>query len=395
MARGIVIPFTADIRQWGTAIRSIGKDLDDTTDALDDIRRAGDRAAEAVEDDLTDAADDAEDAFGDLARSARRDLGRVGDAADSAERDVDDLTDEAANSAREFGSAFRGDPVEALEEVQSLASELATRFVPGIGGAVLAVTGGVAFSALIGFYERWKEEQEAINERVRGYRDTVLDAFGVLEKSTVADAFTDALDRAGIDAAEFEAIMARAPENLRVGFRQALQAGDLQGLLDITGQVQAAAQNINRTFVAQGAALTPGQQAILDMNRALGGTTGELADGVADAQALARLLGNDADAADDVADAMDGWSDPLRAANETARAIDGTIRGVEDEALGLSRGALRDLRDRLREADTAAGNIKRNVLGIPTDVAVNVTLNARAQAANAKAQRLLDAGVID
>ena len=314
-----------DIDQVATALDDVADEGGDAADALDDVastRRDIDQVATAL-DDVADESGDAEKAFGDLARGARRDLGRVGDAADTAERDVDDLTDEVGSSAREFGSAFRGDPIEALEEVQSLTSELATRFIPGIGGAVAAVTGGVVFSALIGFYERWKEEQEAINERVRGFRDEVVDALGVLDTSVIKEALVDQLDQAGVSASELETILAAAPEELRVGFRTALQSGDLQGLLDLSEEIDDAAANINQNFVAQGSSLTPGQKAVLDLNKALGGTVGELYDGVTEAQSLGRVLGNDVtDAAEDAEDAID---DASRDRNTT---IDVDVAGV-------------------------------------------------------------------
>ena len=124
--------------------------------------------------------------------------------------------------------------------------------------------------------------------------------------AVIKEALTDRLDEAGVSATELEGYLAAAPEALRVGFREALQSGDLQGLLDVSEEIDLAAESINENFVAQGSALTPGQQAILDLNRALGNTTGELYDGVTEAQALGRVLGNDVpDAADKADDAID------------------------------------------------------------------------------------------
>lgn len=397
-SRGIEIPLTLNPAQLIRGLRVTETGFDDLADKVDELGRAGDQAADKLEDladdgrrdmdRLADEVDDTEQAFRDFARGADASMDKVRRSADSAERGVDDLTDEVGDSAREFGSAFRGDPVEALEEVQSLASELATRFIPGIGGAVLSVAGGVAFSALIGFYERWKEEQEAINERVRGFRDEVLDAFGVLEKGVIDQALIARLDEAGVSAQELEGYLEAAPEALRVGFRQALQSGDLNALHDLTVDIEEQARHINSTFVAVGSALTPGQQAVLDLNKALGGTTGELQQGVQDAQSLARMLGNDTtDAADDVGDAVSDWQDPLGATVDAIKNIDGKIGDVDAAALGLSRGALRDFRDRLREAESAAAGMKANINGIPGSI--NTTLSVNVQGANAKANRIL------
>ena len=134
-----------------------GDDAADAVDDLADTRRDVDKVTDAV-DAMADEADDAEKAFGDLARGARADMGKVGNAADNAERDVDELTDEEAHVPSSLGLAFGGDP-EALEEVQGLTSELGIPIHPGHWWRRARSDGGLVFSALIGFYERWKEEQ--------------------------------------------------------------------------------------------------------------------------------------------------------------------------------------------------------------------------------------------
>ena len=107
-----------------------------------------------------------------------------------------------------------------------------------------------------------------------------------------------------------------------------------------------------------------------------------------DAQSLARMLGNDTtDAADDVGDAVSDWQDPLGATVDAIKNIDGKIGDVDAAALGLSRGALRDFRDRLREAESAAAGMKANINGIPGSI--NTTLSVNVQGANAKANRIL------
>ena len=141
---------------------------------------------------------------------------------------------------------------------------------------------------------------------MRGFRDQVLDSLGALDGAVIKEALTDRLDEAGVSASQLEEILAAAPESLRAGFREALQSGDLQGLLDVSEEIDAAAESINTNFVAQGSSLTPGQQAVLDLNKALGGTAGELFDGVTEAQSLARVLGNDVpDSADTADEAID------------------------------------------------------------------------------------------
>lgn len=281
MARALEIPLSINPTKLIRGLRVTEDHLEDVTDAVEDIG---------------DEADKTEDAFRDLSRSAQRDFDRVERAAKDAEDDVSDVADEAADSAKEFGSAFRGDPVEALEEIQSLIAEVVRSTVKGFGGIALSLAGGVAFSALISFYEKWREEQEARLEQVREWRDAVIDAFGVLDKETFSEAFTEALDEAGVTAQEFEALLEALPENLRVGLRQAIQSGDLNALETVLGDIETGAENI-RDLIADGFTVqSDQQQAFLDLSDLFGGPDGivsDLNDAVGQAQALARILGND------------------------------------------------------------------------------------------------------
>ena len=282
MSKGLTIPLSLDPRDWIQGIKVVERSLDGMEDDLDDVEDASVIMGRKLE-----------DAFDD----ARRAADKTGRSVNDAERDVDGLTDEVSDSAKEFGSAFRGDPVEALEEVQSLASELATRFIPGIGGAVLAITGGAAFSALIGFYERWKEEQEARRQQVIEWRDTVLDAFGVVEQAEFGQIIKDAFDEAGIAGDTLEEQLKLLPEELRVAFRKAVQSGDLEGLKDVLDEIGVNADAI-REKVAQGLPVTsPIEQAFLDIDGVLGDVTTNLDTAIDGAQSWARILGNDVTAA--------------------------------------------------------------------------------------------------
>lgn len=152
--KGLVIPLSLDPRQWITGIKTVERTLEDTEDSLEDVEDAG-----------RDLGRKLEDAFDDAARGLK-DVDRQ---ADRTEDSIGDIEEEAGQSAKEFGAAFRGDPVEALEEVQSYLAEIISVKLPGFAGALATVAGGAAVGALLSFYEKWKERQDEINDKATDY----------------------------------------------------------------------------------------------------------------------------------------------------------------------------------------------------------------------------------
>ena len=108
------------------------------------------------------------------------------------------------------------------------------------------------------------------------WRDTVLDAFGVVEKAEFGQIIKDAFDEAGIAGDTLEEQIKLLPEGLRVAFRKAVQSGDLEGLKDVLAEIGVNADAI-REKVAQGLPVTsPIEQAFLDIDGVLGDVTTNL-----------------------------------------------------------------------------------------------------------------------
>jgi len=207
MARGIQIAFTLNPREFLRGLKRIETDLDDVKDALDDVEDAGDDALDGLDtrkaerglDRVERATDDVEDAFGKLGRGAKADLAKIDRAAQDTEREVGDIEEEANQSAKEFGASFRGDPVEALEEVQSYLSEIVAVKLPGFAGAAATIAGGAVLGLVVAGVEKWREQQERIAEYANDYLRDILELPSVLDEATAALATQKVLEEASAE----------------------------------------------------------------------------------------------------------------------------------------------------------------------------------------------------
>ena len=100
------------------------------------------------------------------------------------EKELSTVEDEANQSAKEFGASFRGDPVEALEEVQAYLSEISAKALPGFAGGLVAIAGAAGIGAVLAGYEKWKERQEEIKQNAQELRNTLVDVGGVIDENT-------------------------------------------------------------------------------------------------------------------------------------------------------------------------------------------------------------------
>jgi len=187
MARGINIPFIANVRDFLRGTKSAEDALDDVIDALDDVGREGtdaertagraldgmgDDAKDAARqvDDLTDATKDTDKALDDLGRSRglsdvqddAKDAGRAVDR-DLADK-VDDAGDKASDMERKFRDAFDnvkrdsgtagqsiGDDItkgskraeEGLDEIKESARSNATETAASFDGSFSSISDGV------------------------------------------------------------------------------------------------------------------------------------------------------------------------------------------------------------------------------------------------------------
>ena len=150
MARGIVIPLSANPRDLIRGLRI-------SEDAVEDLAKEFDKVERS--------ADDVSDEFRDLGRNADRSFDKARRSADRLEDSLSDVEDEANQSAKEFGSSFRGDPVEALEEVQSYIAEIVSIRLPGLVGALAGIAGGAALGLIVTQIDKWREAQEQIKQQ--------------------------------------------------------------------------------------------------------------------------------------------------------------------------------------------------------------------------------------
>lgn len=196
----------------GLDTREAERGLEDVKDATQDAERALDDlgtsakgdlskvetaakdAGREVESELKDGTGDAEDAFAKLARGAKADMAKVEKAVDGVDDELGDVEDEANASAKEFGASFRGDPVEALEEVQSYLAEIVSVKLPGFAGAAATIAGGAALGLVVAGVEKWREKQERINEIATDYLGIIKEAVdGPLSETNRA--YQDLIDK--------------------------------------------------------------------------------------------------------------------------------------------------------------------------------------------------------
>lgn len=268
MARGIQLAFTLNPKDFLRGLKVIETDLDDVREALDDVgdaandalddldtRKAerglkdvGDAADKAARDvdDVADEAKDVERAFSRLGTSARADMAKVERSTKDVERELGDVEDEANQSAKEFGSSFRGDPVEALEEVQSYLSEIISTKLPGLAGAFAAVAGGAALGLIVAGVEKWREKQERINEIARDFYDIILEtADGPLQATNRAyDQLLDktlarkVLEDANIDQMATMAALAAARGETVENYVQNILSGEIDVNEELAAQTR-------------------------------------------------------------------------------------------------------------------------------------------------------------
>lgn len=365
MARGIVIPFTADVRQLLRGMRL-------TEDAFDDLAKEID--------DVGDEAGDAEAAFGRLGRSARSDLGRVERAADDVADELGDVENEANQSAKEFGSSFRGDPLEALEEVQSYLAEIVSTKLPGFAGAAAAAAGGAGVGAILFAYEKWKERQEEILERAQEFLSIYRDAGGAISDVTDELLAQQVIEEASAEQARIIAELAAQRGQTVSQF----VTGALQGEYNTS---EALAENLQRRAEIAGEMI----ELTEDIRR---GNVDNL--GVAEAN-LAALQGEDLvlqrqdqllrDIGGVLGDNKKSRDLAVKAAQAETAAVDASVRA--EQKLGSGGFGRKEIDDARRAAQG---------LGSDLDKAArrrDVTLSVNVRGASARAQRLLDQGTFD
>lgn len=442
MARGIQLAFTLNPREFLRGLKQIEVDLGDVKDALGDVADAGDDAldgldtkdaerglegiadaadeAERALDDISagdlsrveseaqdaarevdrvaDEAKDAESAFSRLGRSASADMDKVRRSTDDVEDELGDVETEANQSAKEFGASFRGDPLEALEEVQAYLSEIIAVKMPGFAGAAATAAGGAGVGAILFAYEQWKERQEEIAQRAQDFLGIYREAAGAVNDITDAMVAQQVLEEAS---AEQNRILAQLAAD-RGQTLQDFVLSSLKGEVS-TGEELAANEQRRRDIADEILGLTEdirlGNVENLEVAeaqlRALQGEDKYLEDQNNKLRDIGSVLGDNKKSRDLAVDAARAEAAATEAANDAADKLAGKDFGRR--ALEKATGEADDLDDTVRgvpDIDIKAKVDRSQIDNLPTSKTLNVTARVSVAAATAKAQRLLDQGII-
>lgn len=424
MPKGVQIAFTLNPKEFIRGLKRIDVDLENVKDTMESVGDAGDdafdlqtRDAERGLGDVEDAAEDAEKALDDLGTGAKTELGKVEAAATAAGAEVeseikdgskdaekalgklgasaksdmakveksskkaadevDEVGQEATSSAREFGSSFRGDPIEALEEVQSLGAEIAAQTIPGIGGAAVAIAGGLVFGFITSQFERLREEAEELREKVVELRDRFLDLedveFADLGQQSVVDDLIEQLEKAGVTLETLTGQIEDTSPRAQAAWKRFT---DTQTLEDFQAFVGALRTDINTVGDDFDAASIDVLNAIGPLGKALGlateeaelqdavfadltDQTEELAGRIDDATQAIQELGEEfteADAAgDEFAAQLDETQEAVEELTKEGRVFNGTLDNTT-EGQRDAKDALRDMAD--ATLDTAAAQVE-------------------------------------
>lgn len=158
------LDIAANTRQAQAQVKDLGKALDTTADALDDVAREGDKAGDKLERSFRDMVQDA-----GKAEKAIKDVGDKGFA--EMGDNVRGFKDEAVQNFSEVASSFSGDITQMADGVQGLAGGLASALTPGIGIPV-AILGAAAGA----FLQSWISASEDSKERVSAMYDDMIES---------------------------------------------------------------------------------------------------------------------------------------------------------------------------------------------------------------------------
>lgn len=186
MAKGIVINFLSDVRDFLRGTDDVEEALDDVVDSLETVAKEGDQAAEKLADSFKDnlkeasrAAREAGDGIGnDLNRGTKR-----------AQEGLGELRDEANSTAKESAASFDGSAESIVDSFQEIAANAFAGFGPAgaIAGLAAAAGIGVASAAILDAEEKAKAAKDRVGELGLAIIESGADVAGV-------NAFKDALE---------------------------------------------------------------------------------------------------------------------------------------------------------------------------------------------------------
>lgn len=160
MAKGIVINFLSDVRDFLRGTDNVEEALEDVSDSLEDISKDGDKAAEKL-------ADSFKDNLKEVSRAARVAGDGIGDdikkGTKKAEEGLEEFRDEANSTAKESAASFDGSAESIIDSFQEIAANAFAGFGPAGAVAGLALAAGIGIATA----EFTKSEEAAAQAKQR------------------------------------------------------------------------------------------------------------------------------------------------------------------------------------------------------------------------------------
>lgn len=394
MARGIGIPFLADVSNYIRGLRLSADETEALADALADVTDVGDdtfdtladdadtaareledafaRAQRDVDDTFSDIADDAEDSFDRM----RRDAGQAGtDMAEDLNTGVkggqtsalfSEIGDEAAEN---LGEAFRArDPVGFIVETL-------TSLTPALGVAGIAIGAGAAIVHQL--IQGISEEEAALRERIADLRGVIESELGEINFAVLQHAlgdiiagfdsnvtgakegiqgFEEALELAGIDVAEFN---------------QAVSTGDVQWLEDAAARLADMAESTEQLNESM-----KWEEAARVLDEGLAGVE----EALAEQEAFYRLLETEEQQRERNNEKVERGVQATRDAQDSQSDLTLEIGDTADET-GTWVGKAEEAADVLATTKAEAREIRDAIKDIPSNKTVTITVVERGRKA--------------
>ena len=376
MARGIRIPFVAEVREFIRGTDDVERALDDVSDSLDDLSRDGKDTGRDLERNLEGGADALDD-LGDEAKDAGRDLERtfrdirkdaekaedaledVGDGAkkgfDKVEREAETagqvVADESRQSAAELGSSFDGSFESIVDGFRDVASSAGVE-LGGLGGVIVGFGAAAGIGLVTKIVEGMNEKRQQLFESAQSLFDGLTEYAedsGVSAGKALTEGILDAATRLGRlqEALGTDTLVEALVESNRLAGDLGLASGDVIDILTGgTKETNEGMETVEATLdrmvekgkVERGAAATAAENAVTAANKLRDLTGQKRQEEKLTTEALRVQRDYQADIARDSLRAADGWERLQAAVSRISTADFRATQDFMDEARRYSSG---------------------------------------------------------
>lgn len=352
MPNGIRLGVAADTREFDRGIKQgVIDPLEDATDALRDLAKDGDRAGSDLERSMRDQQDETkklEREYRDLAdtiKSSSRKAGRdiddgIGDGLDKAGDGLNDFKDEAKGTAREGAASFSGEWTDVGDVVQETLANALAGFGPI--GAAAGIAAAVGFGTLLAQVEK---DAEAAEARVGSMYESFLES--------------------GLSYITEEQIQSKIQEI----------AGDTDLYADALSKAADLGVDVS------------------DVLRALAGDTSTynaiLRKGEDNLAAMEKEQQKNIDAGKGLDSVLQGQIDAQYKANNAWREQSAEMQKAKEKADQV-REALRGANNQLQDAALKAAGLRKQLVQLPNDQTISVTLGVNETKFNERVNRALN-----